>query len=139
MNVNSTTWRISRTGINGSTPAVSGSVTNAVDICTSTTLPSICSWSVSIGNKGQTITDTTPSFRDTSKFHTSIDGILYNDSNVPSIVSKIIHDKFSVSSRRNLNLRSRMDVAAETIQPMGPQLILHGIPTIDKFNEKDGI
>ena len=32
-----------------------------------------------------------------------------------------------------------MGVTDENFQPMGPQLIIHGIPTIDTLNEKSGI
>ena len=36
-------------------------------------------------------------------------------------------------------MRCRMDVVVDTIEPMVPKLIRHGIYTIDTFNEKYGI
>ena len=32
-----------------------------------------------------------------------------------------------------------MDIAADTVQTMGPQLVKHGLPTIDTLNENSGI
>ena len=50
MNMNRTTWRISRTITNGSTLYASDSVTSVVDRCTSPTPPSVCIWNGRIGN-----------------------------------------------------------------------------------------
>ena len=128
--------RIIRTSIDGSNSYISSSGTSAVSRCFIITPLYICNWNGSIGNIGQTVTGTTPSFRYTSELYTYIDGILPNDSNVPSVVSQILCDELSVSSGRNIYLRCSVDVAAETIQPMGTELFSHGIPTIDTFNEK---
>ena len=103
MNVDRNPWIISRTGIDGVNPAVSISGTSAFDSCPSTTPPSICRWNGIIGNTGKTVTRTNPSFRYTSELHTSIDGIFPNDSNVLSVVSKILCGEFYASSGRNLN------------------------------------
>ena len=94
--------RIIRNGIDGSTPAASGSGISAVAVCGSPIPPYVCIWNVSIGNIVQTVTGTTPYFRETSKFHTSINIILTNYSNAPFIGSQILHDKLSVSSGRNI-------------------------------------
>ena len=124
-----------RTGIDGSTPDVSGNVISAVDICPSTTPTYVCIWNGSIGNIGKTVTGTKPSFRDTSELHTYIGGILTNNSNFLSVGSQIICDELSVSSGKNIYLRCRMDVTAETVHPMGTQLVSHGLTTIDTLNE----
>ena len=71
--------------------------------------------------------------------HTYIDKILPNYSNAPSVVSQILRDELSFSFGRNLYLRCRMDVATDTVQPMGPQLVIHELLTIDTLNEKIGI
>ena len=134
MGVNRTNRRVSRTGVKGSNPSDSGSGNSAVDRCPSPTPPYICICNGSIWNIGQTVNGSIPSLRDTSKFHTSIDGRFPNDYNVMSVVSQIIVEEFSVSYGSNTSPRSRMDVTAETVQPMGPQLIIHGLLTIDTLN-----
>ena len=139
MNINRTPRRIVRTGINGYTPASNFSGTSAVAIYPRPTPPSVCICYGIIGNIRKTVTGTTPYFRDIIGLHTYIELIFPNDSNLPSVGSQIVRDKFSISSGRNFNSRSRMDVAAETFQPMEPQLISHGLPIIDKFNENYGI
>ena len=77
---------------------------------------------------GQT---TTPYFRKTSLLHTSIDIILSNNFNSPSVGIQILHDELSVSYGSILSSCFRMEVAADTVQPLGPQLVSHGIPNID--------
>ena len=131
--------RIIRTSIDGSNSYISSSGTSAVSRCFIITPLYICNWNGSIGNIGQTVTGTTPSFRYTSELYTYIDGILPNDSNVPSVVSQILCDELSVSSGINIYFHCRMEVADETIQPMEPQPVSHRIPTIDTFNENYGI
>ena len=123
------------TGINGSTPASSFSGTSAVASYPRPTPPSVCRWYGIIANIRKTVTGTTPSFRNIIGLHTYIDSIFTNDSNVPSVGSQKVCDEFSIGSGINVNLRSRMDVAAKTVQPMQPQLISHGLPIIDKFDE----
>ena len=139
MNVNRTPRRISRTGIYGSTPGASISGTSSVFIFPSPTPPFVWRWNCGIGNIDQTATGNTPSFRNSSEFCTSIDVIFSNDSNVLSVIIQIICDELSVSYGRNLNLRNRMDVADETVQPMRPRLFIHGLLTIDKLDENTRI
>ena len=129
---NSSPKRVIKTGIDGSTPDASGSGTNDVDICPIPTPPSVCIWDVSVVNKGQ---NTTPNFRETSELLIYIDRRLSNDSDVPSVGSQIIRDKLSISSGRDNYSQCSMDVAAETIQPMGPQLVTHGLLTIDTLKK----
>ena len=81
----------------------------------------------------------TQNFTENSEFHTSIGIILSNDSNLPSIGSQIIHDEFSVSSGSNIYSCCTMDVVSETVQPMVPQLVIHGLPTINTLNKNNGI
>ena len=131
-----TTQRVSCTGINGSNTAASDSGTSAVASFTSPTPPYVFNWNGRIGNIRQTAT---PNFRETSELQTSIDRIFSNDYNAPSVGSKIIHDELSVSSRRDFYSCCRMNIVAETIQPMVPQTISHGLLNIDIFNENDGI
>ena len=133
---NSNPRRFIRTGIYGYIPADIVSGTSVVDRYPIPIPPSFCICNVSIGNIGQT---TNPNFRETSELHVSIDIIFSNDSNVLSVGSQILHDELSVSSRRNLYSHCRMDVTAETVQPMVPQLVSHGIPIIDTLNENSGI
>ena len=133
--------RVIRTGVDGSTPSNNppsnnGSGTSDIDSCPSSTPPYVCIWNGSIGNIGQ---NNIPTFRETSEFHPSIDRILSNDSNAPSIGSQILCDEFSVSSGRGMYLHFRMNVVAEIVQPMRPELVSHGIQTIDTLNENDGI
>ena len=128
--------RFIRTGIYGSTSDDSGSETSAVASCPSTNPPFICICNGNIVNKGQT---NTPKFRETSELHNYIDIRLSNDSNALSTSSQILREKLSVSSRRNLLSRCRMDVAEETVEPMGPQLFIHGVPTIYTLNKNAGI
>ena len=136
MGVNGTPQRINRAGIDWYTPYYSGSVTIAVAICTSKTPPYVCIWNGSIVNIWKT---TTPSFRETSELHNSIERRLSNDSNDTSVSSKIFRDKLSVTSGRNIKLCCKMDVAAETVQPIQPQIVSHGLPTIDASNENSRI
>ena len=86
---NRTPWRFIRTGINGSIPSASGIVARVVTICTIPNPPYLCIWNGTIGNIRQT---TTPNFRETSEFHTSIYRILSNDSNAWSLGSNILRD-----------------------------------------------
>ena len=139
MNVNMNPQRINSTGIDGSTSSTSGSGTIAVAICISKTPPYFFSCNGSIGNIRKAVTGTTPYFRDTSYLHTSIDRILTNYSNVPSVISQILRDEFTISSSRNLNSRSRMNITAEAVRPMVPQLVSHMTYNIDTLNEKYGI
>ena len=44
-----------------------------------------------------------------------------------------------VRTQNFITARCRMDVADETVQPMGPQLVIHGPLTIGTFNEGAGI
>ena len=122
--------------MDGSTPAASGIGTSAVDSCPSPTPPYVCIQNGRIRDIGQ---NTTPNFRETIEFHTSIDRRLSSYYNVSSIVSQILRDELSISSSMNLYSRYRMYAVAETIQTMGPQLVSHGLPTIDTLNEKSGI
>ena len=139
MNTKKTHWRIGRTGIDGYTPDISENGNSAVAIYTSTTPPYVYIWNGSIRNIGQNVTSNTPYSRDTSELHTSIDGRLPNDSDILPVISQIIYDKLYVSSGRNINSRRRTDVTDETVQPMGPQLVRHGLPNIDTLNENSGI
>ena len=136
MGANRTPWIIIRTGIDGSTPYYSGSGNSDVASCTSPTVPSVFNWNGIIGNIQQTAT---PKFMETSELQTSNDRIFSNDYNAPSIGSRIIHDELSVSSRRDIYLSCRTNVAEETVQPMGPQLFIHGVPTIYTLNKNAGI
>ena len=129
---NRTTWRLFRKGNNGSNPGSSGSGTSAVYSCPSPTPPSVCTCNGSVVNIGQT---TTPKFRNTSELYAFIDKRLYNNSNVPSIVSQILRDELPVSSGRDIYSRCSMNVSADTAQPVGPQLVRHGLLTIDTLNE----
>ena len=136
MGVNRTNRRVSRTGVKGSNPSDSGSGNSAVDRCPSPTPPYICICNGSIGNIGQ---NTTPNFRETSELHAYIDRRLSNDYNAPYVGSQIIHDKLSVSYGRDIYLRCSMNVAAESVQTMVPQIVSHGLLTIDILNENYGI
>ena len=131
-----TPWRVSRNGIDGSTPDSSGSGTIALASCPSPTPPSFFICNGIIGNVGQT---TTPNFIEISELQNSIDRMFSNNYNAPSMISQILYDEFSVSSGRNIYSRCRMDVASDTFQPMVPQLISHGISTIYTLNENSGV
>ena len=133
---NRTPRRVSSTVIYGSTPDASGRGTSYVPRCNSPSPPSVFICNFSIGNIGHT---TTPNCRENSKFHASVDRILSIFSNEPSIGSQILRDEFYFGSVKNLYLRCRMEVAEETVQPMGPKLVSHGLPTIDTFKENSGI
>ena len=133
---NKTPRRVNRTGVNGYTTASSGSGTSAVASFPSPTPTSVFNCYDRIVNILHT---TTPNFRETSKFHTSIDRIRSKYYNVPYVVSQIIHDKLLVCSRRDMYLCCRTNVAEETVQTMGPQLVSHGIPIIDTLYENAGI
>ena len=130
---NRTPHRISRNGIDGSTPvtigtrAVGGSVIS--DVCPSLTpyaSPSVVCNNI-IVNIRQT---TTPNLRDTNEFNALIDGILTNDPIAPSISSRILSDELSDSSSGDLYSRCWMNFAADTGRPTAPQFIIHGLPTI---------
>ena len=54
---------------------------------------------------------------------------------MPSVVIQIRCGEFCISSGSNINSRSRIDVTADNIQPMGPQLISHGLPNIGTINK----
>ena len=71
--------------------------------------------------------------------HTSIDRRFRNGYNMPFVFSQVLCDELSVSYGRNIYSWCRMDFAAETVQPMGPQLVSHGILKIDTLNENSGI
>ena len=131
-----TPQRVSKTGIDGSTPAVSGSGTSDIASCHNPTSPSVCIWNGSIGNIRQT---TTPNSRETSEFHTSFDRIFSNYYNAPSIGRHILHDELYVSSRRDIYFCCGTNVAAKIVQPMVSQLVSHGLPTIDTLNENAAI
>ena len=139
MNADMTPCRISRNGIDGYTPYYSGSGTSAVAICPSPTPPSVFIWNDSIGNIGHTVTHTTPSFRYTHELDNFIDRIFTKYSNVTSFVSQILRDELFISSGRNIYSLCRMEVAADTLKPMVPQLVSHGLPTIDTLNSNSGI
>ena len=131
--MNRTPWRVISTGINGCIPAASGSGTSSFSICVSSSPLSVCIWNARIGNIEQT---NIPSFSKTIELHTSINIILSNISNASSVGIQVLRDELSISSEKNLYLRLSMDITADTIQPMGPQLVSHGLLTIDTLKEK---
>ena len=134
--LNITPHRVSRTDLDGSTPVASYSGNSALASCPSPIPIYVCIWNGIIGNIGQT---NTPNFRETSENHVSIHRIFSNYSNVPSIGSQILYDKFLISSSRDIYAHCGVGVALETVQPMVPQLVRHNIPTIDILNEKSGL
>ena len=96
---NRTTCRFIRTEIDGYILAAIGSGTSFVAIRPSPTPHSFYIWNGRIVNIGQT---NTPSFRETSGLHASIDIILSNDLNAPSAGSQILYDEFSVKYGSNI-------------------------------------
>ena len=56
-----------------------------------------------------------------------------------SFVSQILRDELFISSGRNIYSLCRMEVAADTLKTMVPQLVSHGLPTIDTLNSNSGI
>ena len=137
-----TPQRIRSTGVDGSTPVTS--VNRDVDgsgigtVCPSPppcAPPSIL-WNKKIGNIWKT---TTPNIRDTNELTSPIDRILNNDTIAPSITSQIIGGEFSNISSFDLYSRCRMNFTADTGQPVAPQFLNHGIPTIVTLDEKCSI
>ena len=76
---------------------------------------------------------------ETSELNTYIGRRFSNDFNVLSIVSQILHDELFVSYGRDLYSHCRINVASETVQPIGTQINSHGLLTIDTSNENFGI
>ena len=128
--LNRTPRRLKWTGIGGTTQDTSSSVIISVDSCPFPTQPFCSIWNGRIGDIRQTIT---PDFIKYSEFSAPNDRILTNESIFLSIISQIFRVEFSDSFSINIYLRYRMKVETESVQPIVPQFVSHGLPTIDHW------
>ena len=127
---NKNTWRVSKNGLDGSTPPNGGSGTSYVvgsipdfSYCTSQNPPSVL-WN---GTIWKYKANYYPKFQGNSEFKTHIDRRFSNDSNAMSVVSQIFFDELSLSYERDICSCCRIGVTIETVQPMVPQLVSHGL------------
>ena len=145
-----TPWKISRTGIGGSTPIStqihslirkvstpdsSDSTGTSIPIGisgTSTTPPAEDIRRPGIGNKWQS---TSPNIRNSDKFDAAIDVKFTNDLVVPPIFAEVFSYKLSNRSIRYLYACVGMHLATYTVNPVTPQFVDHRFSAIDSLNK----
>ena len=121
---NWTPRRISRTGVDGSTPVTSRTRdvddSRISDVCLNPhpCAPSSALWNNSIVNIQQ---NTTPNLRDNNEFNAPVDKGLTNDPILMSVRSQIPGGELSDSSSRYLYSHCQMNFSADTVQPVEPQ------------------
>ena len=139
-----TSRQVSSTGVTRSTPV---SIGNSIGIAENYSLVLIgiietaphCDLNLSqeVGNKWQS---TSPGLvRKSKKLDAVVDRKLPNNPDSASIFSKVIGDKLSDGSSRDLYTRCRMNLTSDPIQTKTPQFINLGISTIDALDKGSGI
>ena len=122
---------ISGTSINRtSTPDPSGiSGISADPTCgisvTSVALPSGGLWSPRIGNIRQ--------------LNTAVDRTFSNDPIVPPVSTQLFGDELSGSSSRNIYIFCRIKIVTESVNPVAPQFVNHGLSTVKASKKSSGI
>ena len=77
--------------------------------------------------------------RQSSKLDAGVDRKFSDDCNSTSIFSKVIGDKLSDGSRRDLYAHKSMNLAEDPVQTQTPQFVDMGLTTIDTLYEGSGI
>ena len=77
--------------------------------------------------------------RYTPKLDAVIDGKFPNDLDSASILSKVIGNKRSDSSRDDLILRCKTNFAGDVVKTQAPQFMYLGLPAINTLNESSVI
>ena len=135
-----TPWRVSRTGVDGST---SCGIDNYI-IIIETSSPDLlriigtdppCGLSL-IQEVGDIHQPTYPGLvRQFQKLDATTDGKLSDNRDLTSIFSKVISDKLSNGSRKDLYTRCRMNLTVDSIQTQTTQLLDLGLSTINTLDE----
>ena len=146
--------RISRTGVDGSTPISipihsgisktstpdssenSGS-SNPIDISGTSTAPPAGNLRISgIGNKRKSAS---PNLRKSDKLDASIDEKFTNSLVAPPISTKGFGDKLSKRSSQDLYVHVGLQHVKDPVHPVTPQFVYHGLSTVDTLDKGAGI
>ena len=135
--------KIRSTGVDRSNPVNSG--TRTVDggsgigaVCPSITpcAPPSVLRDIRIGNIHQ---NTTPNLSDTKELKSPIGRNFTNDPIASSVSGQILGDELYDSSSCDIYSHFHMNFVADTRQPVAPQFVSQGIPTIDTLDKKYSI
>ena len=103
---------------------------------TSSSPPYCGLWSPRIGNIQQS---TSPNFINSDELNATVYRKFSNDPIVPPVSTQVFGDKLSNSPIRDIYTRCRLNLATESVNPVAPQLMNHGLSAVDELNKISGI
>ena len=143
---------MSRTGVDGTTPVqsvisetstpapsvISGTIIDGTSsptcgiIGTNTSPPSSGLWILRIGNIRQS---DSPNFRKSDELNADINRDFSNDPIATPIITQVLCDELSNRSIRDINSLCRTNLVTESVNPVAPQFLNHGLSTVDTLDK----
>ena len=82
---------------------------------------------------------TSPNSIDPDEFNADVDRKLSNYPIALPIITQVFGDKLSDISRRDLYTQCRVNLATESVNPVAPQFVNHGLSAVNTLNKSAGI